>query len=94
MGVQEGTKKMPTGLFSTWSAGVKTQRGAWAYNFSKLELTANMKKTITFFNTELKAYQETAEKQLPGKPSNRTNPASRGQNSYILESNGTKNQFQ
>lgn len=65
MGVQEGVKKLPTGLFSTWSAGVKTQRDAWAYNFSKPELTENMKKTITFFNTELKTYQETAEKQLP-----------------------------
>lgn len=65
MGVQEGVKKLPTGLFSTWSAGVKTQRDVWAYNFSKPELTANMKKTITFFNTELKTYQETAEKQLP-----------------------------
>lgn len=65
MGVQEGVKKLPTGLFSTWSAGVKTQRDVWTYNFSKPELTANMKKTITFFNTELKTYQETAEKQLP-----------------------------
>jgi len=65
MGVQKGVRKLPTGLFSTWSAGVKTQRDAWAYNFSKPELTANMKKTITFFNTELKTYQEAAEKQLP-----------------------------
>mgnify|MGYP002517858348 FL=1 len=56
LGVQEGVKKLPTGLFSTWSAGVKTQRDAWAYNFSKPTVIKSMTGTIDFYNTCLSNY--------------------------------------
>ena len=56
MGIQDGTRKLPTGLFSTWSAGVKTQRDAWAYNFSKSAVTESMTNTINFYNTCLSNY--------------------------------------
>lgn len=56
MGVQEGVRKLPTGLFSTWSAGVKTQRDAWAYNFSKSTVADSMTGTINFYNTCLSNY--------------------------------------
>lgn len=56
MGIQKGVKKLPTGLFSTWSAGVKTQRDAWAYNFSKIAVTESMLNTIDFYNSCLSEY--------------------------------------
>ncbi|WEV58425.1 DEAD/DEAH box helicase family protein [Bifidobacterium sp. ESL0728] len=58
LGIQEGTKKLPSGLFSIWSAGIQTQRDAWAYNFSGTQLTDNMAKTIQFFNQELGRYND------------------------------------
>lgn len=52
MGIQRRNRKLPTGLFTTWSGGVKTQRDAWAYNFSAASLYENMKRTVAFFNKE------------------------------------------
>lgn len=52
LGIQDGPKKTPKGLFSTWSAGVKTQRDAWAYNSSQQKLISQMTRTIDFFNQE------------------------------------------
>lgn len=40
-------------LFETYSSGVKTQRDAWCYNFSRSKLEANITKTICFYNEEL-----------------------------------------
>jgi len=40
-------------LFETYSSGLKTQRDAWCYNFSRSKLEANIAKTISFYNTEL-----------------------------------------
>lgn len=41
-------------LFANFSAGVKTQRDAWAYNASKDALTETMKGMIGFYSAELK----------------------------------------
>ena len=64
--IQEGVKKKPTGLFSTWSSGVKTQRDAWAYNFSEEQVDASMRKTIDFYNVQLD--NGTPADQLPEDP--------------------------
>lgn len=39
-----------------YSNGLKTQRDAWCYNFSKDRLEQNIKKTITFYNKEREEY--------------------------------------
>lgn len=56
IGVQKGQKKKPTGLFTTWSSGIKTQRDAWAYNFSKSKVAESMTNTIDFYNACLSNY--------------------------------------
>lgn len=52
MGETEGNKKLATGLFSIWSNGLKTQRDAWCYNFSRSRLDSDMRKTIAYFNAQ------------------------------------------
>ena len=44
------------GIFKNYSAGLKTNRDAWAYNFSAKRLAGNMKSTIKFYNSEVKRY--------------------------------------
>ena len=39
-------------IFSTYSLGVVTARDAWAYNFSRDALLANMERTITAYNAQ------------------------------------------
>ena len=46
------------GLFANYSSGVKTQRDAWAYNASRTELDANMRRMIGFYNAEVDRYAE------------------------------------
>ena len=46
-------------FFSTlYSNGVKTQRDAWCYNFSKIALTANLQRTIAFYNEQRASFFE------------------------------------
>ena len=40
-------------IFKTYSNGVKTNRDAWACNFSRDALTENMSKMIEIYNTEM-----------------------------------------
>ena len=40
-------------IFKCFSMGVVTNRDTWVYNYSKNELSKNMKKTIEFYNTQL-----------------------------------------
>lgn len=40
-------------VFSVYSGGVKTNRDAWCYNFSRLKLSKNMQKMIDFYNKEV-----------------------------------------
>ncbi len=43
----------PKGLFLTHSAGLKTNRDAWVYNFSKSALTRRIQSAVAFFNAEV-----------------------------------------
>lgn len=45
-------------LFANYSNGVKTQRDAWCYNGSKVEVTANMARTINFYNAEVSRFDQ------------------------------------
>jgi predicted helicase len=53
-----GNKKDAGGhaIFETYSNGVKTNRDAWAYNFSRSSLLANMERTIDAYNKERKQF--------------------------------------
>lgn len=45
-------------IFENYSSGVKTNRDAWCYNFSKKELAKNMRNMIDFYNHETERYQK------------------------------------
>jgi predicted helicase len=46
--------------FNIYSGGVKTNRDAWAYNFSKQNLVTNMGRMIDFYNEQCKKYKALA----------------------------------
>ena len=51
-----GIKKAKPGstmVFRSFSAGIKTSRDAWCYNFSKSKLRANVERTAYFYNNEV-----------------------------------------
>lgn len=43
-------------VFETYSSGVKTNRDAWCYNSSKIEVAANIKRMVEFYNSEVDRY--------------------------------------
>lgn len=43
-------------VFENYSSGVKTNRDAWCYNFSKSNLIENVNKSINFYNAEVQRY--------------------------------------
>ncbi|MGL4587181.1 MAG: DEAD/DEAH box helicase [Acinetobacter ursingii] len=45
-------------LFNDYSSGLKTNRDAWCYNFSKIQLEANIKLSIHYFNEQSQKYKE------------------------------------
>lgn len=45
------------GIFSLYSLGVVTSRDAWACNYSKRAVVANMGKLIEFYNAQVKLYK-------------------------------------
>lgn len=55
-----GDKSSPEriSLFETYSMGIKTNRDAWTYNFSKVRLTSALEQMIAFFNSEVDRYQK------------------------------------
>lgn len=53
--------KDSTSIFNSYSMGIKTNRDAWAYNFSRAELTKNMNNMIDFFNNESNRYKDACE---------------------------------
>ncbi len=55
MGIKRGHDKK---LFETYSLGVSTNRDAWAYNSSREILAKNMGNMITFYNSEVKCFNE------------------------------------
>lgn len=49
-------------IFETYSAGVKTGRDSWAYNFSRKKLTDNMRRMIDFYNVQCVAHAKSVER--------------------------------
>ncbi|CAA9889651.1 Helicase domain-containing protein [Candidatus Methylobacter favarea] len=48
-------------IFENYSSGVKTNRDAWCYNFSKKLLADNMRGMIAFYNQEMQRYRVVCE---------------------------------
>ena len=46
-------KNRKTTLFFDYSSGVQTNRDAWCYNYSKDNLSINMRSMVNFYNEEL-----------------------------------------
>ena len=44
-------------LFENYSSGLKTNRDAWVYNYSKTKLAQNISNMINFYNSELERYK-------------------------------------
>ncbi|TLP93894.1 hypothetical protein FEF26_12745 [Nesterenkonia salmonea] len=58
-----GDKKGDTGMppiFTTYSAGVKTNRDTWCYNFSHTALAQNMNTLIDTYNHDVETFQPTS----------------------------------
>lgn len=53
-----GSKKSGFAIFAKYSMGIKTNRDAWVYNFSKENLAINTESMIAFFNSESERYKE------------------------------------
>ena len=56
MGLSNKPRNGVSGLFSIYSGGVKTNRDAWLYNFSKSKVISNAKKTIATYDSEQERY--------------------------------------
>lgn len=48
-------------VFETYSSGLKSNRDAWVYNFSKKAVHANMNRMIDFYNQEVERYRKMCE---------------------------------
>src|SRR5690606_8251528 len=55
-------------LFESYSAGIQTNRDAWAYNHGKSSLASNISRMIDFYNGEISRFKR-AYPILQGKPS-------------------------
>ncbi|MCA1404659.1 DEAD/DEAH box helicase [Ensifer sp. IC3342] len=44
-------------LFAGYSSGIKTNRDAWCYNFSRASISSNVFRSIDFYNSEVDRYQ-------------------------------------
>ena len=55
-----GDKKDKSGakVFENYSLGINTNRDAWVYNFSGIELARNMEATIRFYNAEVERFSQ------------------------------------
>ena len=53
LGVTEGNKKTPLGMFYSWSLGVTTARDSWVWNYSKDQLATNVRHLVDKTNAEI-----------------------------------------
>jgi len=51
-------------IFKVYSGGLKTSRDVWNYNFDKKSLLQNVKKSITFFNSEVDRYSKSKNRSV------------------------------
>lgn len=61
MPLGERSDKSATTVFDVYSSGVKTNRDAWAYNFSRAELSSNMRRMIDCYNEQVERYKSACE---------------------------------
>lgn len=50
-------KKEPRGIFEIWTSGIKTNRDAWAFSFSKTKLRKNMERLASTYNMEVDRWE-------------------------------------
>lgn len=64
--IKIGDKKDKTnsGLFESYSSGLKTNRDAWCFNYSAQELAENMQKTIAVYNDQVSRYSQNGKPQI------------------------------
>ena len=62
----EKRNKLIVSIFTNYSMGIKTNRDAWVYNFSKHGLSKNISKMFDFYNQESKRYKEVCEGKSKG----------------------------
>ncbi len=69
LGDKANKRKEATGtsIFTLFSLGVATNRDAWVYNFSSEEITANMRRCIDFYNSEVQRYRRACAPENTGK---------------------------
>lgn len=58
MSIGDKKDKTSHSIFMTYSSGVKTNRDAWCYNYSKNALHHNINRTIDFYNHEVKRVKD------------------------------------
>ncbi|MDL5160440.1 DEAD/DEAH box helicase [Actinomycetospora termitidis] len=51
-----GDKSASPRIFDRYSLGLATGRDAWCYNFSRTSLTANVQRTIDFYNSQVDSF--------------------------------------
>ena len=67
MGTKAAKAKKSTAtdvIFKTYSAGVKTNRDAWTYNFNQNALAQNVQQMIEVYNTEIARWIQQASKEV------------------------------
>lgn len=53
LGDRENKGNNPKSIFLTYSQGIKTNRDAWVYNFSRAALIKNIKRLIEYYNSQI-----------------------------------------
>ena len=53
IGTKDKNEKHQTRIFGTYTAGLKSNRDSWAYNFSRAEVAKNMRKMVDFYNQQV-----------------------------------------
>lgn len=52
------------GIFENYSSGIKTNRDAWCYNYSRAEVERNMSRSIEFYNDQVSSFQDRLKEDL------------------------------
>ena len=58
LGNKDKTRDHESRLFKNYSAGIKTNRDAWCFNFSAQEVERNIRRMINNYNSELKRFSQ------------------------------------
>ncbi|MDE0683367.1 MAG: N-6 DNA methylase [Candidatus Poribacteria bacterium] len=67
IGTKEAKAKKGTAtevIFKTYSAGVKTNRDAWTYNFNQNTLTQNVQQMVEVYNTEVARWAQQTNREV------------------------------